>query len=172
MKIPARLRCLSFSALLALSAAGLAHAGEPEQYGQWKARCEPTQGKVQGGCFIYQNLVLREGGQRVLQFAVGFVDGTDEPIALISLPLGISLPPGVALRVDSGEPVQVMVERCEPAGCRAGIRLRETLRSQLAAGRTLTVTFHDAERKPIEVPLKLDGFAAGLNALKGRKPES
>lgn len=145
-----------------------AAAEESEKYGNWTAKCEASKGKVQGGCFIFQNLVLREGGQRVLQFAVGYVATTEAPIALLSLPLGISLPPGVSIRIGDAQPTRVLVERCEPNGCRAGLKLSEDLLTQLREGTQLTVTFHDAERRPIEVPLSLDGFEAGLTALKAK----
>lgn len=143
-------------------------AQDTEKFGNWTAKCEESRGKVQGGCFIFQNLVLREGGQRVLQFAVGYVATTDAPIALLSLPLGISLPPGVSIRIGDAQPTRVIVERCEPNGCRAGLKLNEALLSQLRQGTQLTVTFHDAERRPIEVPLSLDGFEAGLESLKAK----
>ena len=149
-----------------------ASADEPRKFGPWTARCEATRGKVEGGCFLYQNLVLREGGQRVLQFAAGYAEGSTTPIALVSLPLGISLPPGVWLRVDEGERAQVMVERCEPAGCRAGLPLGPALLEQMRGGKRLTVTFHDSERKPIVMPLPLDGFKAGLAALSDMKPDT
>lgn len=156
------------SSALALFGTSACAEQEAEKFGNWTAKCEESRGKVQGGCFIYQNLVLREGGQRVLQFAVGFVATSDEPIALLSLPLGISLPPGVTIRIGDGAPTRVIVERCEPNGCRAGLKLKPALLHQLAAGRQLTVTFHDAERRPIDVPLSLDGFSAGLEALKAK----
>ena len=155
-----------------LLGSALASADEPRKFGPWTARCETTQGKVEGGCFLYQNLVLRTGGQRVLQFAVGYAQGSNTPIALVSLPLGISLPPGVWLRVDAGERVQVMVERCEPAGCRAGMPLGPSLLEALRTGKRLTVTFYDTERKPIEVPLPLDGFQSGLDALRDKQPDT
>lgn len=152
---------------LALAVCSAAVSGqEATKFGNWTAKCEETKGDVQGGCFIYQNLVLRQGGQRVLQFAVGFVADTEEPIALLSLPLGISLPPGVSIRIGDGDPTQVIVERCEPNGCRAGLKLKKALMQQMREGKQLTVTFHDARRHPIEVPLSLDGFEASLNSLK------
>ncbi len=143
-------------------------AATAEGMGAWRSRCEETRGKVMGGCFIYQDLVLREGGQRVLQFAAGYAESTPDPIALISLPLGISLPPGILLKVDNGKAIPVMVERCEPTGCRAGLKLEAPLMRELRDGRQLTVSFRDAERKPIEVSLALGGFSAGLEALKAK----
>ena len=162
-----RLRALILPMALGIAATAVT-AQEAGKYGNWTAKCEESKGNVQGGCFLFQNLVLREGGQRVLQFAVGYVATTDAPIALISLPLGISLPPGVTIRIGDGPVTRVIVERCEPNGCRAGLKLNDDLIRQLEHGTQLTVTFHDAERRPIEVPLSLDGFEAGLKALKAK----
>lgn len=150
----------------ALAAPLQASDRDGEKFGNWTVKCEESHGKVQGGCFIFQNLVLREGGQRVLQFAVGYVSTSEVPIALLSLPLGISLPPGVTIRIGDAPPTRVIVERCDPNGCRAGLKLDEALLAELQQGKQLIVTFHDAERRPIEVPLSLDGFEAGLAAIR------
>jgi len=159
---------IALACALSASLARPSAAQEAEKFGNWTAKCEESHGKVEGGCFIFQNLVLREGGQRVLQFAVGYVASSDEPIALLSLPLGISLPPGVSIRIGDGAPTRVLVERCEPNGCRAGLKLKPALLRELMAGTQLTVTFHDAERRPIDVPLSLEGFSAGLESLKAK----
>jgi invasion protein IalB len=142
------------------------YANDSANYGNWTAKCEEPHEDKEGGCFIFQNLVLREGGQRVLQVAIGYVPKTTEPIALISLPLGISLPPGVSIELAKGQPTRFPVERCEPNGCRAGLKLKKDFLEALKHAKTLTVRFHDAQRQPIEVPLSLAGFAAGLEALK------
>lgn len=140
-----------------------------EAFGNWRVNCELDQQTSREGCFIVQNLVLREGGQRVLQFAIGFVEETPEPIALISLPLGISLPPGARIQIDDREPKRIPIERCEPNGCRAGMKLGEDILDGLRKGTQISVTFYDAKREPIEVPLSLDGFEEGLAALAAAK---
>jgi len=145
---------------------GSAQGLEKTNFGSWTAKCEPPHEDKEGGCFIFQNLVLREGGQRVLQIAIGFVPDTEDPIALLSLPLGISLPPGVSIELPEGEPVHFPVERCEPNGCRAGLKIRREFLQALLGAESMTVRFHDARRQPIEVPLSLNGFSDGLDALR------
>ncbi len=140
-----------------------------DAFGNWLVSCKVDEQDGRQGCFIVQNLVLREGGQRVLQVAIGFVEEAPEPIALISLPLGISLPPGTTLRVDELEPTRIAIERCEPNGCRAGLKLGEEILKTLTNGKQLSVTFYDAKRQPIDVPLSLEGIKEGLAALS--KPE-
>jgi invasion protein IalB len=152
--------------------AGRATEGGEATFGNWTAKCEPPHENREGGCFILQNLVLREGGQRVLQVAVGFVPNSTEPIALLSLPLGISLPPGVSIEVDPAHSLRFPVERCEPTGCRAGLKLPEDFVAELTKATTATVRFHDAQRQPIEVQVSLSGFGEGLASLRTRSAES
>ena len=135
-------------------------------FGNWTSKCEDSHDGKEGGCFIFQNLVLREGGQRVLQVAIGYVPNSTEPIALVSLPLGISLPPGVSIEIASADTMRFAVERCEPNGCRAGLKLKQDFIDALSHVEHMTVKFHDAERRPIEVPISLKGLARGLIELK------
>lgn len=151
--------------LFACIASSTGWAADGETFGNWTAKCEAPKDQKEGGCFIYQNLVLREGGQRVLQVAIGYVPNSTEPIALLSLPLGISLPPGVSIEVERDDPLRFPVERCEPNGCRAGLKLKSSFMDKLASAPQMTVRFHDAQRQPIEVPLSLKGLDEGLKSL-------
>lgn len=137
-----------------------------KSYENWTVRCETPKGGKQEQCFIFQNLVLKEGGQRVLHMAIGYIKGRPDPVALITMPLGISLPPGGSIVIDDDEPIRFQIERCEPAGCRAGLALKDKLLAAFKKGIKATVTFMDATRRPINVPLSLKGFTAGLKALK------
>lgn len=141
-------------------------ASDAARHGSWIAKCEPTREDQQGGCFIIQELVLREGGQRVLQVAIGYVPGDAAPIVALSLPLGMSLPAGVVMEVPGADAMHFPVERCEPSGCRAGARLSPDFLAALGKAARMTVRFNDAKREPIEVAVSLEGFQAGLEAIK------
>ncbi len=134
-------------------------------YDNWTVRCE-EQGE-QESCFIFQNLVLQEGGSRVLHVAIGYLSAAKKsPVILVSMPLGISLPPGASIRIDDQEPIKFQIERCESSGCRGGFKLKESMLVAFRAGKEAIVTFHDGHRKAIDVPLSLTGFSAGLESLK------
>ncbi len=160
------LLALAFVAMPLAAQVATAPATPENSFGSWIAKCEDATADTQGGCFIFQNLVLREGGQRVLQVAVGYVPSSQEPIALVSLPLGISLPPGVAVELPDAQPIKFAVERCEPNGCRAGFKLNEKTLERLKSAAQMTVKFFDAQRRPIEVAVSLAGFTEGLASLK------
>jgi len=152
--------------LLAGPTAAQAKPVNGKSYENWTVRCEMPKGSKQEQCFIFQNLVLKKGGQRVLHVAIGYIKGRPDPVALITMPLGISLPPGGSIVIDDGDPIRFQIERCEPAGCRAGMTLKDKLLTAFKKGIKATVTFMDASRRPINVPLSLKGFTAGLKALK------
>ena len=134
-------------------------------YGAWTLRCEQPTNAEQSNCIMLQNLVLQAGGHTVLQLSIGIPPNDGVPTVLISLPLGISLPPGISIRIDSGDARNFPVERCEPDGCRAGIKVRKQTVQQLRQGEILEITFFDNQRQPISMPLSLDGFGNAFDVL-------
>ncbi len=153
--------------LLVSSALVLAKPVDGKSFDDWTVRCEKHHG--QKSCFIYQNLVLQGAGSRLLHIAVGYLPGEKQvPVILVSMPLGISLPPGASIRIDDNEPIRFQIERCEPQGCRGGFKLSKEMLKMFNQGKTATVIFHDGRRKAIEVPLSLKGFSEGLKSLRNQ----
>lgn len=156
-----RLFVFSFFSLLPLASV---QAKDGETFENWTIRCETRD--TSENCHLFQNLVMQHGGSSVLHMAVGFPRGQDTPVLLISMPLGISLPPGASIQVDDHETMRFQIERCEPEGCRGGFRLSTEVLAQFEQGQRAIVTFFDAGRQPIEVPVILSGFSEGLTALR------
>ena len=150
-----------------LAAVGIARAEEDTQqaFGSWTLRCSTAAAAAGADCMMFQNLVQKAGGQPVLQFGIGIAPPEVLPTVLVSLPLGIALPPGITIQIDGGAVANFPIERCEPDGCRAGMKLRDATAQQLSLGRQLHVTFYDGARKPLKVSLSLEGFAAAFKAL-------
>ena len=107
----------------------------------------------------------KDSGQRVLQLAVGYPAESETAVAVLTLPLGVSLPPGIGLRIDDGPEQRLEIERCEQAGCRAYFAVEGELLASLKRGLTTYVTFHVPPRKPVTLEVSLRGFTAGFNAL-------
>lgn len=150
--------------VLAACPAGFARDTE-RAYGPWTLRCQPPAAGTPASCIMFQNLVLKTGGQTVLQFGIGRAPGDDTPTVLVSLPLGMALPPGITIQIDDTKPANFPIERCEPDGCHAAMKLRDATIGQLRRGQRLTITFYDGARKPIVMPLSLAGFSDGFDAL-------
>ena len=149
----------------------LAAPQEGQQFKNWMVGCEQIQVLVEEqqqereACYIFQNIALKDSGQRLLHMAVGYLAADGKPAAIITLPLGMYLPPGVALNIDEGEPVRLAVQQCTQAGCRAVLALDEALVARMKAGNQARVNFLGPNRKEISVPVSLLGFTAGMNAL-------
>jgi invasion protein IalB len=151
----------------ALSMAGPIQA--KPQHGQtfkdWTTRCEQAPGTSMQRCFIFQNLVLKESGRRLVHMAVGYLAANGQAAAVITMPLGISLPAGASISVDGGPPREIVIERCDASGCVGTVALSDRLIADLKRGRQARISFHDGTRRRIAVPVSLLGFTAGFNTL-------
>ena len=141
---------------------------EGVKYRDWTRRCETIGEAETETCYISQNLVLRESGKRLLNVAVGYLEPVTpkKPRGVITLPLGISLPPGITVRVDKGKTRQFPVERCNNNGCIVAFTLSPELLASMKAGLQAQITFYDSKRQAIGVPVSLRGFTAGFNSLQ------
>ncbi len=131
----------------------------------WTLRCLPATESQPRTCYMVQGAVAREGGQRLLQVAVGRF-GTERLLgAIISVPIGVRLPPGISLWVDDRKPWKFPFERCTPGSCQVHTVLHEELLQSLKTGLVGRVTFQDAAGQPITVDFSLKGFTAALSEL-------
>ncbi len=167
-----RRRLLSVALFWLLPATGLAtdeapatDAREPRLFRDWKLECQKPEGADKEVCQISQDIVLKENKRPLLHVAVGYAANDNRPVAIFNLPLGISLPPGVTIKVDKGEQERLPIEHCFPGGCRAYLGLEEKQLAAFKGGLEAQVTFHDLTRRPVAVPVSLRGFTAGFNAL-------
>lgn len=154
--------------LVALPVGGPVQA-RPEHgqtFKDWTARCEQAPDTSKERCFIFQNLVLKESGKRLVHMAVGYLAADGQATAVVTMPLGISLPPGASISVDGGAPQEITIERCDNDGCVGAVALSKQLLAQLKRGREARISFHDGTRRRIAVPVSLLGFTAGFNSLQ------
>ena len=157
---------LGLGALLAGGGAAHANPEHGQAFKDWTARCETPPGSQLERCYIFQNIVLKESQQRVLHMAVGYLAANGQPAVVLTLPLGISLPPGVTISVDDGAAHPVVVERCDPSGCIGAFALDPAMIAALEKGRQARVDFYDGTRRKISVPVSLLGFTAGFATLQ------
>ena len=172
-----RLASLGLAAALGLAMAGAAAPAsaqseapqnkttEDRRIEDWVLRCLPATESQPRTCRMVQSAVAIEGGQRLLQVAVGRFGPERLLGAVISVPIGVRLPPGIGLRVDDRKPWNFPFERCSPSSCQVRALLQEELLKSLKAGRVGRITFQDAAGQPITVDFSLKGFTAALREL-------
>jgi invasion protein IalB len=140
-------------------------AEEATSFQDWGLRC-PTQ----GACVLSQRVFLEQAETPLLALAITPLGEKSALHALLRLPLGVALAPGVALQVDQGATQRWAYSHCDRDGCLAIQPFPEDLRAAFRAGREARVTFVSLDGKGVTVPVSLRGFSAGLKALEqGRR---
>ena len=141
-----------------------------EIFKDWKTQCTDNNAdKNVLGCHIFQNLVSRDGEHRVLHIAIGYVRGRNDPAAIITLPLGIALPPGINVSVDGKNPKKFPYQACFKTGCQAGFPVDSEMLSSFRSGNKAIIKIYDLSHEPIDIPVSLSGFSAAINAINPRK---
>jgi invasion protein IalB len=144
-----------------------------EKFEDWFKECEMITDEKGGQielCQISQTLLDKETDQPMMKIAVGYVPDKDQPVAVITLPLGIFLPPGIELQIDGkGKVGRLPINTCLPSGCQAGVQLDEDFVARMKQGSQMTVTFGNPQGKGVAAPVSLKGFTAGLTSVEKEK---
>ncbi len=140
-------------------------AEDGQKFKDWIMRCEKPNETAPEQCHIFQNAKDKDSGRDIAQLAIGRVPDSKAALVIVSLPLGVFLPPGIQLQIDQKEPMRVPIEVCDPNGCRAGFPLTDELAAAFKAGQQLTLSVQDPAGNKASVPFSLSGFTAGYNSL-------
>lgn len=177
-------RILSLFAVLALAAAGglllnqkavggdkppvpaAAASTEKGTGSPWAIRCAKDEKTGKSGkCEIFQRLVVKETGKRVVEFAVGFPESTDSARGVVVLPLGMLLTEDVSMQVDKEKSFSFKPRYCVPEGCYAFVNLNRKLLDIMRAGKEVQISFRALDGKPVNIKLQLEGFGKGLKEI-------
>jgi invasion protein IalB len=145
-----------------VSMVGKAEANKPPQL--WFSRCNKASEDAKEYCEIYQRLVVKETNQRMVEFALGYPEGSQTARGVIILPLGIVLPKNLEVQIDDGELMKAQIHYCMRGGCFALLNLDDTTINMLKKGNEMTLAFYAMGGKRIAVKISLQGFT---KALKG-----
>jgi len=161
---------LSAAVLLAAALPAAAQQPEngPEFFGDWGYRCAAPEAEAETAprqCEIFQTLITSEGEQQLLHFAIGYVAEVERPVGVLVVPLGVTLPPGIAVRVDEEEPMEFDYNRCDQQGCRIELLIGEDLIEQMRAGNQMVVAIVNGQGERIGIPVSLIGFTRAITTL-------
>lgn len=131
-------------------------------YGDWQLDCEQAT-----ACRLSQSILITDTQEPILVLRI-YHAGSGEDLAIASLPLGVFLPAGVGLVIDDQPEQRFVYETCNQNGCHVGIPLDAALLSSLRAGRTALLRVFDGGQQAVDLPLSLQGFSQGHDALRGR----
>jgi invasion protein IalB len=189
MTRPALARAIGLASGLLLGAlAGTAASAQGivrGNFSDWELRCEQQQGKEEQ-CILYQNVAdERDANVNVVVVVLRVQDvgadgkpGIRKPMLRVIAPLGVLLPRGLGLRIESasekdaqGKPVVKDIGstgfvKCVPSGCVAEVEIDDRLHNELKNGSVATFIVFDRPNEGRGLPLALTGYEKGIEALK------
>jgi invasion protein IalB len=167
---------LVVAALLALETGtgGLAFAQEtpkaealaPEKpVNAWVVNCASGANAGALECQMSQNLTEAKTGQRVLTVTIRKQAKDGALAMLLALPHGLFIPAGASYQIDAGEKKSVAIQTSDQNGAYAAVPLDAALVAALKTGTNLNIGMESVTRKPVAIPLSLNGFTAAIDKL-------
>ncbi len=138
---------------------------ETQQFEDWTLWCRPASETQPRTCRMRQQLVAKEDSKLVVRFMVGRFGPEKILGAVIFVPIGVRLPPGLGIQVDKRSLRTYPFQICGPKSCQPRAILEDDLLKDLKAGLTGHVKFQNAAGQVLVVPVSLKGFSAALRAL-------
>jgi len=136
-----------------------------EQFEDWVLRCQPESGTQPRACRVRQNIIAEDSGNTVLQIVAGRFGQEKVLGAVIFVPVGVRLPPGISIQVDARPPRVFPFEVCDSETCQVRAILEGDLLEDFKAGVKGQVKFQNADGRARTIPISLKGFTAALRAL-------
>ena len=157
---------VSGTALAQAPAAGPAPLPQPEikQIGDWQVRCYPMASA--SPCDMFQQQNDPQSQQRILALSLAYIPHLDRHAIQISVPLGISVPPGAILHTASFSTPLMPYRRCDRGGCYVEMLIDNSTIDQLShAGDSAMVKITADDGKNYDLKLSLNGFAAAHDSM-------
>ena len=156
---------LALIVLAGLAGTAVAQGVVKSVHGDWQIRCDTPPGAQSEQCALIQSVTAEDRPNVGLTVIV--LKTADQKFRLMRVlaPLGVLLPNGLGLRIDSVDVGKVSFVRCLPNGCVAEVILDEKLIGQLRAGQTATFIIFQTPEEGIGIPVSLKGFGEGFDKL-------
>jgi invasion protein IalB len=167
MSFVTTLRAILSILLLGLSVVHTVQA-KPEhgkKFTNWTVMCEELPRSKQKICNVFQN-VTNDKGKVVLQVAMGYSPVSSDVQALVTLPLGVMLQPGIEFKGGKADTIRVPFSLCVQNGCIAIIKMTDAMIQAMKSGSKGSIKFAATKKQIIEIPISLSGFTAAFNSLK------
>jgi invasion protein IalB len=153
-----------FAGILALPGAALAQGAVRSTHGDWQLRCETPPGAKSEQCALVQSVAAEDKPITLLVIVLRTADQKSRLLRVVA-PLGVLLPSGLGLKIDDKDIGRAGFVRCLTTGCVAEVVMDDTLINQLRTGKTATFIVFQTPEEGVGIPVSLDGFAKGLEAL-------
>lgn len=142
-------------------------------FGDWGKACEKGRDDDKGKqspeiCYIFQNVSNKNNDELVMQMRIGMAPQNGKPVLIVTLPLGVLLPPGTAFVVDGHEKASLKLPflTCAPEGCTTiGQVIDDKLLNAMKKARKATMRVALLNHQVLTLPVSLKGFTRAYIAL-------
>ena len=135
------------------------------KHGDWEIRCDTPPGAPSEQCALMQYVTASDRDNVGLTVIVLKTADKSARILRVLTPLGVLLPHGLGLHVDDTDVGNAGFVRCLPQGCIAEVIMDDKLLQLLEGGKTATFIVFQTPEEGIGIPIELNGFKAGFEAL-------
>ena len=157
----------------ALLAAALCGSGVPAHaqgavrsvHGDWQIRCDTPPGAQNEQCALIQSVVAEDRSNAGLTVIVLKTADQKSRLMRVVAPMGVLLPSGLGLKIDSVDVGRAGFVRCLPNGCVAEVVMDDKLLGQLRNAKTATFIIFETPEEGIGFPLSLNGLGEGYDKL-------
>src|SRR5579863_4819578 len=145
--------------------AALAQGVVKAKHGDWEMRCETPPGAAREQCALIQSVAAEDRPNvTLIVIVLKTADGKSRLLRVIA-PLGVLIPSGLGLKIDSVDVGRAAFVRCLPNGCVAEVVMDDKLLDQLKNGKSATFIIFQTPEEGIGIPLTLAGFKEGFDQL-------
>ena len=162
----------ALAGLAALLAAATQFAGEASAqgavrsvHGDWQIRCEAPPGAQSEQCALMQSVTAEDRPNVGLTVIVLKTSDQKSRLMRVVAPLGVLIPSGLGLKIDTQDVGRAGFVRCLPNGCVAEVVMDDNLINQLRNGQTSTFIIFQTPEEGIGFPMSLKGFGEGYDKL-------
>ena len=160
-------------ATLALAAAMLACPAEQavaqgavkSVHKDWQIRCDTPPGAKSEQCALIQSVTAEDRANVGLTVIVLKTADAKSRLMRVVAPLGVLLPSGLGLKIDTADVGRAGFVRCLPNGCIAEVVMDEELIKKLRTGKSATFIIFQTPEEGIGFPMSLNGFGEGYDKL-------
>lgn len=135
----------------------------------WRVVCRPVD--KTSSCRMLQTLPAQVGGDDVFLLSVEHPPGAQVATAVVSVPLGVYLAPGIAIHIAGQRPFKALYEICDQTSCHAGFVLKGPVLQAFKRGSSATFRVWTEASKAVEFPVSLNGFTASFADLGARRSQ-
>ena len=134
-------------------------------HSDWQVRCDTPPGAQGEQCALIQSVTAEDRANVGLTVIVLKTSDQKSRLMRVVAPVGVLLPSGLGLKIDSVDVGRAGFVRCLPNGCVAEVVMDDNLVKQLRTGQTATFIIFQTPEEGIGFPMSLKGFGEGFDKL-------